>query len=157
MAAAFAITVHAAGAMDGRNAATSQPGGIACLSAHRWNLLHTFEPDGQETTDWRVAGWHPPQLWFTGDHHGIAFCNQMSWRDRPGADGHVTPVPQSGVFTMAGCDEALLKADAWAAKLLSRPFRYGLTRATAPQPPRLQLHFADGSRWELAGEPVSAK
>ncbi len=124
------------------------------LSAYEWNLQQAFDAVGKEKKNWKTPDSPSIKLWFSKDgDFGTQICNFMTWKYEMDADASLQIKP--GIYTMAGCPEPLMELQKWASDLLSRKFHYTLTTAIANVPPHLQLRFADGSRWELKGEPTS--
>jgi heat shock protein HslJ len=144
---------HGMGYVASQSALPHQNKDAEYLSAYEWNLQQAFDAVGKEKNNWKTPDSPSIKLWFSKDgDFGTQICNSMNWKYEMDADGSLQIKP--GIYTMAGCPEPLMELQKWASDLLSRKFHYTLTTAIANAPPHLQLRFADGSRWELNGEPT---
>lgn len=125
------------------------------LQAYDWDLAAAFDGRGQPAPGWRLPNHTPTRLHFQDQQLSVRnLCNAI------GAgytlDGSRLQVARA-MSTMRACAEReLMDLEQRVIALLPQAQRYELRAATADKAPMLVLHFADGSRWELAGTPTPA-
>lgn len=125
------------------------------LQAYDWDLAAAFDGRGQPAPGWRLPHHTPTRLHFQDQQLSVRnLCNAI------GAgytlDGSRLQVARA-MSTMRACAEReLMDLEQRVIALLPQAQRYELRAATADKAPMLVLHFADGSRWELAGTPTPA-
>lgn len=129
---------------------TTAQNGAPSLSSHDWNLTSAFDAQGRPDDGWRVAGRAPVQLHFEGQRLSVRnLCNMLGASF--GTQGGDMQLGRP-VSTMRACaDKDLMRLEQRVGAQLPTVKRY---RLDAGSTPRLQLFFADGSRWELAGQPT---
>ena len=82
---------------------------------------------------------------------GIRVCNWSTFRYRLVGEGGLRA--EQILQTMAACDEPVMRLEVWVNQQLSKVRRFRLVTSSGDL--RLMLFFADGSRWELAGHPMT--
>lgn len=120
------------------------------LAAYDWSLAAALDAQGRPDGRWLLAGHAPLQLHFEGQHLSVRqLCNLMGANfATQGEDMQLNPL----MSTKRACaDPALMQLEDRVGTLLPTVRRY---RLLAGATPRLQLFFADGSRWELTGQPT---
>lgn len=129
---------------------TTAQNGAPSLASHDWNLTAAFDAQGRSDGSWLLAGHTPMQLHFEGQRLSVRnLCNMLgaSFGTQGGDMQLGRPVP-----TMRACaDKDLMRLEQRVGAQLPTVTRYQLNAGGTPQ---LQLFFADGSRWELAGQPT---
>ncbi len=114
------------------------------LQAYTWNM---------QTPAWRLPGQAPLQLHFDGQRLALSqLCNQASAPYQ--AEGHRLQLG-APMATLRACpDAALMQLEQRVLAQLPQLRSYAISGgASAPQ---LQLTFADGSQWQLGGQPTPA-
>ncbi len=123
------------------------------LAGYKWLLVNAYDSTGQEQSEWQGQGWPQIPVYFhESGSFGVSVCNSMNWRFVL-APGNTIKVVGYGVTTAMGCDGSLSRLQQRAYALSSKGISYQLA-ATTDKTPRLSFKFADGSRWELYGEPT---
>ena len=156
-AIALATLVAACGSApqgQGASMQSSAPAAQAAptLQTHDWDLTAAFDARGQAAA-WTVRGQAPLRLHFDAQQLSVQnLCNSM------GA-GYVAQGGRLQVnramSTMRACaDRDLMQLEQRVGAQLPQMQRYELRGGGAA--PVLVVHFADGSRWELAGKPTPA-
>jgi len=125
------------------------------LQAYEWDLATAFDGQGRPAPGWRLPDHAPTRLHFQGQQLSVQnLCNAI------GAgytlDGARLQVGRALSTLRACADRDLMGLEQRVAAQLPQAQRYELRAATASTAPMLVLHFADGSRWELAGTPTPA-
>lgn len=136
-------------------ASAPAPDAAQQLQAYDWDLATAFNPQGQPAPQWRLPQHAPTRLHFQGQQLSVQnLCNAAgAGYTLDGAQMRVNR-PMS---TMRACaDQGLMNLEQRVLALLPQTQRYELRPATASTAPVLVLHFADGTRWELAGTPTPA-
>lgn len=121
------------------------------LLTHYWDFSAAYDARGQAAA-WRVNGQAPLRLQF--DERQLAvrnLCNNMGAGYV--AEGGRLQVNRPMSTLRACADRELMQLEQRVAAQLPQMQRYELRGGAAPV---LVLHFADGSRWELAGTPTPA-
>lgn len=118
------------------------------LTSYDWNLTAAFDARGQSDGRWLLAGRTPLQLHFEDQRLTVRkLCNVL------GANfvtqGHDIQLTQPMSTKRACADQALMQLENRVGQLLPSMQRYQLHAGSSP---RLELWFADGTRWELAGQ-----
>lgn len=121
------------------------------LQSHTWNLVAAFDGQGAVDPGWRVTGHAPLELVFAHGQllvHGL--CNML------GASYTQTSQRLSvghPISTKRACaDRDWMRLEERVGTRLPQLRRYQLHPARTP---RLELFFADGSRWEMSGTPTA--
>ena len=126
---------------------------LQLLAGYKWLLVNAYDSTGQVQPEWQGQGWPQIPVYFhESGSFGVSVCNSMNWRFVL-APGNTIKVVGYGVTTTAGCDGSLSQLQQRAHALFSKGISYQLA-ATTGKTPRLSLTFADGSRWEMQGEPT---
>lgn len=126
---------------------------LAVLAGYEWRFIAAYDAAGKEQKEWQVPEWGPHRVSFTASGWmGAWVCNSMNWRYAL-TNGRAIKIIGYGATTLAGCSEPLMSLQPRARKLFSAGFQFQLQSAQG-KPPRLTLQFADGSRWDLDGEPT---
>ena len=125
------------------------------LQAYDWDLAAAFDGKGQPAPSWRLPEHTPTRLHFQGQQLSVQnLCNAI------GAgytlDGARLQVGRAMSTLRACADRDLMGLEQRVVAQLPQAQRYELRAATGNAAPTLVLHFADGSRWELAGIPTPA-
>ena len=125
------------------------------LQAYDWDLAAAYDAQGKAAPGWQLAGRPALRLHFEKDGVSVQnLCNQL----RAGyvLDGQRLTVNRP-MSTLRACPEReLMTLEQRVAAQLPQAQRHELISGSGTQVPRLVLHFADGSRWELAGSPTPA-
>ncbi len=120
------------------------------LASYDWNLTAAFDAQGQPDGRWLLAGREPLQLHFEDQRLSVRkLCNMLGAHF--GTQGNDIQLTQTMSTKRACADQALMQLEQRVGQLLPSMKRYQLTAGATS---RLQLIFADGSRWELAGQPT---
>ncbi|MDE2416134.1 MAG: META and DUF4377 domain-containing protein [Comamonadaceae bacterium] len=120
------------------------------LVSYDWNLTAAFDAQGRPDSRWLLAGHEPLQLHFEDQHLSVRrLCNLLGANF--GTQGNDMQLTQPMSTKRACADQALMRLEDRVGALLPSVKRYQLHAGGTP---RLQLFFADGSRWELAGQPT---
>jgi len=120
------------------------------LASYDWNLTTAFDAQGRPDTRWHVAGHAPLQLHFEDQRLSVRhLCNLMSAHF--GTQGNDIQLTQPMSTKRACADQALMQLEDRVGQLLPTMKRHQLHAGSTP---RLQLWFADGTRWELTGQPT---
>lgn len=120
------------------------------LAAYDWNLVAAFDAQGQADGRWLLAGHAPLQLHFEDQRLSVhKLCNVLGARF--GTQGSDIQLTQTMSTKRACVDQALMQLEDRVATLLPTVKRYQLRAGGTPE---LQLFFADGTRWQLAGQPT---
>lgn len=130
--------------------AAAQQQSLPDLAAYDWNLTAAFDAQGQSDGRWLIAGRAPLQLHFEAQRLSVRnLCNVLGAGFATQGNDIQLGHPMS---TKRACaDQAMMQLEQRVGMLLPTMQRY---RLHAGSTPRLQLFFADGSRWELAGQPT---
>ncbi|GAD23454.1 META and DUF4377 domain-containing protein [Acidovorax sp. MR-S7] len=120
------------------------------LQAYDWDLAAAYDGRGQAAPGWRLDGRPAARLHFGGQQLSVQnLCNTL------GAgytlEGSRLQVSRPMSTLRACADRDLMALEQRVAAQLPQAQRVDLRSGAAPQ---LVLHFADGSRWELAGTPT---
>ncbi len=120
------------------------------LVSYDWNLTAAFDAQGQPDGRWLLAGREPLQLHFEDQRLSVRkLCNMLGAHF--GTQGNDIQLTQTMSTKRACADQALMQLEDRVGALLPTMKRYQLRAASTPE---LQLWFADGSRWQLAGQPT---
>ena len=120
------------------------------LASYDWNLTAAFDAQGRPDARWRIAGHAPLQLHFEDQRISVRhLCNQLSAGF--GTQGNDIQLTQPMSTKRACADQALMQLEDRVGQLLPTMKRHQLHAGSTP---RLQLWFADGTRWELTGQPT---
>lgn len=120
------------------------------LASYDWNLVTAFDTQGKPDQRWLLAGQAPLQLHFEDQRLAVRnLCNVLGAHF--GTQGNDIQVTQAMSTKRACADQALMQLEQRVGTLLPTMKRY---RLYAGSTPRLQLWFADGSRWDLSGRPT---
>lgn len=120
------------------------------LVAYDWNLTAAVNARGEPDGRWILAGRPALQLHFEDQNLSVRnLCNLMSAHF--GTQGNDIQLAQALSTKRACADQALMQLEDRVGALLPTMKRYALHAGSTP---RLQLWFADGTRWELAGQPT---
>ncbi len=120
------------------------------LASYDWNLTAAFDAQGQPDGRWLLAGREPLQLHFEDQRLSVRkLCNMLGAHF--GTQGNDIQLTQTMSTKRACADQALMQLEDRVGALLPTMKRYQLRAAGTPE---LQLWFAGGSRWELAGQPT---
>ena len=157
LAAAVLTTLLAACASSPQGAPVTPPphpsaSPAPTLSAYDWDLAAAYDRQGRAAPGWLLPGRTAVRLHFEGDRLSVQnLCNHV------GAgytlQGDRIQVSRAMATMRACADDALMSLEQRVAAQLPQAQRYELRGGAAPV---LVLHFADGSRWELAGSPTPA-
>ncbi|WP_404302198.1 DUF4377 domain-containing protein [Alicycliphilus denitrificans] len=144
-------TLALAALMTACTSTPSQPqAGAPDLAAYDWNLTAALDAQGRPDGRWLPAGHDPLQLHFEGQQLSVRkLCNLLGARF--GTRGDEMQLAQPLSTKRACADPALMQLEQRVGAQLPTVQRYQLHAGGTP---RLQLFFADGSRWELAGQPT---
>ncbi|MDA8453659.1 META domain-containing protein [Acidovorax sp. GBBC 3334] len=123
------------------------------LEAHEWVLSKVYDDAGHEQAGWRMSGMDGgPAMRMGFYRHGnvtARVCNFISLDYALAGNDGMQMVGR--MQTMAACSvQGLMDLEARVGRQLPQVRRYALTTG-ADAVPRLELRFADGSRWELEG------
>lgn len=122
------------------------------LAGYKWLLVNAYDSTGQVQPEWQGQGWPQIPVYFhESGSFGVSVCNSMNWRFVLAPN--TIQVVGYGASTLIGCDEPLSQLQQRAYALFSKNIGYQLAE-TSSKTPRLSFKFADGSRWELYGEPT---
>jgi len=120
------------------------------LASYDWNLTAAFDAQGQPDGRWLLAGREPLQLHFEDQRLSVRkLCNVLGADF--GTQGNDIQLTQTMSTKRACADQALMQLEDRVGALLPTMKRYQLRAAGTPE---LQLWFADGSGWQLAGQPT---
>lgn len=120
------------------------------LVSYDWNLVAAFDAQGQADGRWLLASHAPLQLHFEDQRLSVRrLCNVLGAHF--GTQGNDIQLTQTMSTKRACVDQALMQLEDRVATLLPTVKRYQLRAGTTPE---LQLLFADGTRWQLAGQPT---
>jgi len=123
------------------------------LQAYDWDLAAAYDGRGQTAPGWLLAGRPAARLHFEKDGLSVQnLCNRLG--AGYALDGQRLTVNRPMSTLRACADRELMDLEHRMATQLPQAQRYELRSSTAT--PQLVLHFADGSRWELAGSPTPA-
>lgn len=122
----------------------------AQLQAYYWDLAAAYDGQGQAAPSWRLQGRPAARLQFAEQRVSVQnLCNVVGASYT--LDGSRLQVSRP-MSTMRACaDRELMALEQRVAAQLPAAQRVDVRGGGAPQ---LVLHFADGSRWELAGTPT---
>lgn len=157
LAAVFLTAALAACGSNPQGAPVTPPSSAAdpahILQAYDWDLAAAYDGRGQAAPEWQLAGRPAARLHFEKDGLSVQnLCNRVGAGYTLDGDRVRVSRPMS---TLRACaDRALMDLEHRVAAQLPQTQRYELRSGAAA--PRLVLHFADGSRWELAGSPTPA-
>ncbi|WP_175525937.1 META domain-containing protein [Paracidovorax konjaci] len=123
------------------------------LEAHEWVLSKVYDDAGHEQAGWRMAGMDGgPAMRMGFYRHGnvtAMVCNFISLDYALAGNDGMRMVGR--MQTMAACSvQGLMDLEARVGRQLPQVRRYALATGVDAGP-RLELRFADGSRWELEG------
>lgn len=123
------------------------------LQAYHWDLMAAVDGQGQQAR-WWLQGRSPLRLNFDGQRLSVQnLCNVV------GAgytlDGNRLQVSRPMSTLRACADSELIALEQRVMATLPQAQRLDVQTGTTAAP-RLTMHFADGSRWELAGTPTAA-
>lgn len=121
------------------------------MQAYEWDLTAAFDGKNQPATQWLLPGQKPARLHFAEQRVAVQnLCNAASAAYR--IDGERLQVERP-MSTLRACAEpGLMQLEQRVLQQLPQVQRYALQGGA--ETPRLVLHFADGSRWEMAGTPT---
>ena len=121
------------------------------LQAYFWDLKAAYDSQGQAMPHKNSSGQPAPRLQFDAQKVSLQNLCNMIGANYTLKDGHLEiSVPMS---TKRACvDRDLMTLEQRMTTQLPQVQRFDFSGGAAPN---LVLHFADGSRWELAGTPVS--
>lgn len=120
------------------------------LASHDWNLTAAFDAQGRPDARWLLAGHAPLQLHFEDQRISVRhLCNQLSAGF--GTQGNDIQLTAPMSTKRACADRALMELEDRVGQLLPTMKRHQLHAGSTP---RLQLWFADGTRWDLTGQPT---
>ena len=120
------------------------------LASYDWNLTAAFDAQGKPDGRWLLAGRSPMQLHFEDQRLSVRnLCNVLSAGF--GTQGNDIQLSHAISTKRACANQALMQLEDRVGALLPTMKRYQLRAGSTPQ---LQLLFADGTRWELAGQPT---
>ncbi|MDA7414846.1 META and DUF4377 domain-containing protein [Xenophilus arseniciresistens] len=128
---------------------------VGVLEAHHWQLIAAFDADGQPARQWRQPNRPALQLDFQEQRLAVRnLCNVLGAAYR--VEGAAMKV-EAPVSTKKACAEpGLMALEQRVAAQLPRARGYTLGTAQPTGKPTLALAFADGSRWQLLGQPTPA-
>ena len=125
------------------------------LQAYDWDLAAAYDGRGQAAPEWQLAGRPAARLHFEKDGLSVQnLCNRLG--AGYALDGQRLTVNRPMSTLRACADRELMGLEHRVAAQLPQAQRHELHSGSGAQTPRLVLHFADGSRWELAGSPTPA-
>ena len=126
------------------------------LAAYTWQLDRMLDASGLPARAWPGPHPGPAQLSFSEDRLSVrGLCNVVSAHYRLVDGGMV--VNQAIHSPRLSDPPDLMALEADVASHLPRIRRFEVSEgAPAGASPKLQLHFADGSRWELSGAPTAS-
>lgn len=120
------------------------------LAAYDWNLTAAFDVQGKSDGSWLLPGRTPMQLHFEDQRLSVRnLCNMLGAGF--GTQGNDIQLTQAMSTQRACADQALMRLEQRVGALLPTMKRYQLRPGRTPD---LQLLFADGTRWLLAGQPT---
>lgn len=120
------------------------------LASYDWNLTAAFDMHGKADGRWLLAGHTPMQLHFEDQRLTVRnLCNMLGANF--GTQGNDIQLTQPLSTKRACADPSLMQLENRVGMLLPSMKRYQLHAGSTP---RLELWFADGTRWELAGQPT---
>ena len=120
------------------------------LASYDWNLTAAFDARGKPDGRWLLAGHSPMQLHFEDQHLSVRkLCNVLGANF--GTQGNDIQLAQPMSTKRACADQALMQLEQRVGQLLPSMKRYQLHAGATP---RLELWFADGTRWQLSGQPT---
>lgn len=154
MVAACGSTPQGA-SMPAPTSATAPVDAARQLQAYDWDLAAVYDGRGQPASSWLLPGRPATRLHFEGERLSVQhLCNAIGAGYTP--DGALLQVT-SAIATRRACMEReLMDLEQRVIALLPQAQRYELREPRGATAPTLVLHFADGSRWELAGTPTPA-
>ena len=120
------------------------------LVSYDWNLTAAFDAQGQPDGRWLLAGREPLQLHFEDQRLSVRkLCNMLGAHF--GTQGNDIQLTQTMSTKRACADQALMQLEQRVGQLLPTMKRYQLQAGATPE---LHLWFADGTRWQLTGQPT---
>ena len=157
LAAVFLTTLLAACGSNPQVAPVAPPSSASdparTLQTYDWDLAAAYDGRGQAAPGWQLAGRPAARLHFEKDGLSVQnLCNRVGASYT--LDGQRLTVNRPMSTLRACADRELMGLEHRVAAQLPQAQRYELRSGAAA--PRLVLHFADGSRWELAGSPTPA-
>lgn len=121
------------------------------LQSHKWTLVTAFDSQGAADPGWQLAGHAPLELVFAHGQllvHGL--CNMLG-ASYTQTNQHL--IVSHPISTKRACaDRDWMRLEERVDTRLPQLRRYQLQPARTP---RLELLFADGSRWEMSGTPTA--
>ena len=158
LAAVFLTAALAACGSNPQGAPVTPPSSASntahTLQAYDWDLAAAYDGRGHAAPEWQLAGRPAARLHFEKDGLSVQnLCNRLG--AGYALDGQRLTVNRPMSTLRACADRELMDLEHRVAAQLPQAQRYELRSGTAAAP-QLVLHFADGSRWELAGSPTPA-
>lgn len=143
------VSLLALASLSACSSAPQQPLSATTLQAYDWQL---------DSPDWQLPGRAPLQLHFAPERLSLSgLCNQASaaYQAQQGQAQEGRLQVQAPMATLRACPEAgLMQLEQRVLAQLPQLQQYSLhTQGGAVQ---LQLRFADGSQWQLTGQPTAA-
>ncbi|MFT3811989.1 MAG: META and DUF4377 domain-containing protein [Acidovorax sp.] len=149
------LAMTTAAALTTACASAPAPDAARQLQAYDWDLAAAFNAQGQPAPQWRLPRHAPARLHFQGRQLSVQnLCNAAG--AGYALDGAHMRVDRPLSTLRACADQDLMGLEQRVLALLPQAQRYELRPATASTAPVLVLHFAEGTRWELAGTPTPA-
>jgi heat shock protein HslJ len=130
------------------------------LQSNFWNLVEVRDARGQLAPDWTATSGQrkPVRLQFQGTQVSVHnLCNVMNAGYMLSEGGRIE-IGRSMATMRACADQGLMALEQRLGGQLSQAQRYEMRRNDSPgrASDQLVLHFADGSRWLLDGQPTPA-
>lgn len=120
------------------------------LASYDWTLTAAFDAQGKPDNRWLLPGHPALQLHFEDQRLSVRhLCNLLGAHF--GTQGSNIQIAQPMSTRRACADQALMQLEDRVGMLLPAMKRHQLHAGSTP---RLQLWFADGTRWDLTGQPT---
>ncbi len=143
----------APGAQPGAVVAPPPATAASRLTMHEWELVAMADSQGRADTRWRRGNQRAPRLHFEDGRMALqGLCNTVASSYR--LQGPNLALSQAMSTKRACADRDLMALEDRMARQMNGSVGYEV-RSNAGGPPLLVLLFADGSRWELTGEPTA--
>lgn len=138
-----------------QGAPMQQPASARQLQTYDWDLAAAFDGQGRPAPSWRLPNHAPTRLHFQGRQLSVQnLCNAIGAGYT--VDGERLALAPAIATRRACMERELMDLEQRVIALLPQTQRYELREPRDATAPTLVLHFADGSRWELAGTPTPA-